>query len=575
MENNWKNMRSQLHDNLKISMNNRATWLCCFLFFGAFAVHAQTTFNLNYQGVWQSGYRTCNVLEDGYLLSGWTLDTVSNQWHYDVFTHRLASEGILTNQNHFGELERWIVTDNANGISFRENEFIQVGHGGHQDTLRLFLLWFNEDGDTIRTRTYLSPNIGETTAQWEDYFFPNYAVLTATGEVYVCSEIGTATTGNDIFVMKTDAEGNELWRYVYAHDDNDLALTLLPFTDGIIVGGVATWTGETESAGLIIKLDSNGNLDWHIPTLPFSVLYHPEAFLNDNGAIVTVGGFKEENAPFSYTSISTVIKLDTLGGVIWQTPFSDYIDGAGKQFSTLIQTPDSNFVAAGSWWEYSGILNEWGEEILEYYTHLIKVNKENGDIIWERYYNLAPLQDGVTHEIYDMKPTPDGGLIFCGEVIADFGPGQPYQQGWVCKLDACGCLVPGCDGGCIVGVQEMGAQPFSAGEGWFLVGPNPARDYINIYLRLTPPDGYRDSSAGEGAAYPPTSTFDIQHSLFDIRNSTFVIHDLLGNEIKSFAPHRADTTYIVDTTGLAGGQYVVSLVSEGAVLQSEKIVVAR
>jgi hypothetical protein len=50
--------------------------------------------------------------------------------------------------------------------------------------------------------------------------------------------------------------------------------------------------------------------------------------------------------------------------------------------------------------------------------------------------------------------------------------------------------------------------------------------------------------------------------------------------VKSFAPHRGDTTYIVDTTGLAVGQYVVSLVSDpegagGVVLQREKIVIAR
>jgi len=153
------------------------------------------------------------------------------------------------------------------------------------------------------------------------------------------------------------------------------------------------------------------------------------------------------------------------------------------------------------------------------------------------------------HYANDLKATPDGGVIFCGQATDLSGDPNdvlnPPQQGWICKLDACGCLVPSCDPNCIVGVEEKATEEFHA----FKVGPNPANDLLNIYL-------------------PP-------NSISENKQAQFVFYDMQGKVIKTFQPHRDDVTYIVDVADLPVGNYLLQLEIENKALESLRVEIVR
>ena len=166
------------------------------------------------------------------------------------------------------------------------------------------------------------------------------------------------------------------------------------------------------------------------------------------------------------------------------------------------------------------------------------------DDILERFYHFieSPFDK---HRVYDLKATSDGGYIFCGDVIDEdvATNGQIIQKGWLVKVDACGCLVPGCDPNCVVGIEEFKDLRIQR----FKVGPNPANQLLNIHL------------------------FASAH--FHFSSLHFQLHDMQGRLIKEFFPPTDNTTYMMDVEQYESGVYVLSLVDEGVVVQTEQIVI--
>jgi hypothetical protein len=125
----------------------------------------------------------------------------------------------------------------------------------------------------------------------------------------------------------------------------------------------------------------------------------------------------------------------------------------------------------------------------------------------------------------------------------------PYQQGWLVKLDECGCLVPGCDSLCsYVGCASSDTTAyFPPVANQFIVGPVPATQFINIYF-----------AGGD----------------LDLTQTHFDMYDLQGRLVYSFAPDAADTTYMLSTEKFASGAYVLMLHHNGEKVQERKVIIA-
>ena len=191
----------------------------------------------------------------------------------------------------------------------------------------------------------------------------------------------------------------------------------------------------------IIKTDSAGNEQWvwrsdtHKENSSSFDLIHTK-----DGGFVYCGignGYEidEGGAGYLYQK-GWIEKLDSNRNVVWYDTI-DNIYNNGTPLTVLKELDDSTIVVAGD------LTGGFNQDTVKYdigYACLIKY-KPNGDKIWQRKYSYN--NDSLIGSIYDMKQTPDGGFVLCGESDDYFlYYGNTLQQAWVIKVDSNGCLGP-------------------------------------------------------------------------------------------------------------------------------------
>jgi hypothetical protein len=241
-------------------------------------------------------------------------------------------------------------------------------------------------------------------------------------------------------------------------------------------------------------------------------------------------------------------KMDFQGNYIWtaEIPNGENIEQYNEH---LVQAQDGGFVCAAVHYQGGATPGLPGVNNYVYRTWLWKVDAD-GNFLWDRKYEYLSL-DSAYFNVYayphDLKATPDGGFIVAGEATAtcsNYPTCDAFiQQGWLLKVDGCGCLVPGCDESCISASSELNTVEKTP---YFIYGPNPIEDALHIYLRSS--------------------------SLLDLSNTTLSFYDQLGRRVHSLSLAHDDTTYIIDTNVLSIGEYILVLEKDGQILQSEKLV---
>jgi len=95
-----------------------------------------------------------------------------------------------------------------------------------------------------------------------------------------------------------------------------------------------------------------------------------------------------------------VIKIDSLGDVLWANNYGNYYDEFGYG---IIETIDSNYVISGSTDDTTTAAN--GTD-----AYLLKVSKNNGTVIWDKIWSYSDYNVG-----YDLVEDPlDSSLIVVG-----------------------------------------------------------------------------------------------------------------------------------------------------------------
>ncbi len=529
-------------------------WLCLAMFLLFFKAHSQITFNKRLFADNKTVFESIYPIEEGYLASGWLLDTIG-QNHIDLVIYGFDLEGNELWTKRYGEADRafWSI---ENSSSLLDNRFLQQSTGTRDGVPVVTQSWFNEMGDTIFTRDFESLYFNNG---WDgDYFVSTiFSCLNADSTSYLCVQIFHETTFNDAVLYKLDPQGHELWHYVHATlSDPDVIYAVVPHRGGVIAGINQFIYAEDSTNVLFKKFASNGDTVWEINSNDFiDDALSCNSLIMDGDSLVGCG----KVLPYSvndYYPIASVFKIDTLGTLIWSNTYGAYTNFEWRDFTNVVKTTDGNYVCGGTWTTVPG-----SEEIpigqvnddYDQFAHIVKFDRDNGDIIWERNYRwLETYRDN--HSLNDMKATPDGGVIFCGEANDTYHIYEPpYQQAWVVKLDACGCLVPGCDEECFVGVSELPEGPGNDSKNSkiqvFKFGPNPVSDLLNVYVGSI--------------------------SNADLKNASIAIYDLQGKLMKSFVVKYANTTYMMDVSEMASGEYVMGFMNDGVVLQSEKLVVAQ
>ena len=391
------------------------------------------------------------------------------------------------------------------------------------------------NGDTLWTKSYYSP-YGQGS-----FIRPDKLAYNLNDNVlYLSMTIQNPNNNNiDVYTIKTDMQGNIIWDTIYSTNLRDTypnmfvdatETLLFCFKTDLAFSALSNYQMQhqywwLDNAGNITNsfstpnIKPNSNLKWLLG-LPRDLIK-----TMDGGWIMgTSLGTEIQTAPPNPVLFDPYIyKLDASLNLVWDKKIRGQTPTYTTEIIRILEQPDSSIVAFGTKVDSTYITKGM----------MIRLSPF-GDSLWARYFYVIGNQ-GDEHILSDAKPTPDGGYILCGQAKAISGP-RP-QQGWLLKLDSMGCLVPGCHITAVKQVEDHLRMSIK-------VFPNPATEYINIYIPKTP--------------YP--STLQLQ------------LYDLNGHLLQHHNIPQDDATYILPTEGLAAGTYLLQLLDEnGQLLATEKV----
>jgi hypothetical protein len=307
--------------------------------------------------------------------------------HYDGLLIKTDSEGNeLWNRTYGGPYE-----DIFNCVrETNDNGYIIVGYSKNSQS-NLFETWLiktDENG-------YL---------QWEKRFLSNppegfgeYVLILDDGYLLMAT-VYIKSGGNDIWLIKTDFNGNEIWNKTIGNNlEDDFSIGSVIKTSNnefVIVGGTREYFPNKI---LLIKTDYYGNRLWR------KTYDGKEGFnvfeTEDEGYMIT-GGLAED---------AYLIKTDKDGNELWRKSFSiryDYWCWASTQ------TSDGGYIIAGGMGLYDN-------------GFIMKFDAE-GNKFWE-FYLGGDKRDSISCAI----ESDDGNYVFCGET-ASYSAGK-YDV-WLIKM---------------------------------------------------------------------------------------------------------------------------------------------
>jgi len=242
---------------------------------------------------------------------------------------------------------------------------------------------------------------------------------TSDGGYVIAGRTGSSGAGgDDVWLVKTDAIGHEVWDRTYGGAGGDIGYSVERTPDGGYV-----IAGSTESYGAgdwdvwLIKTDADGNKLWD---RTFGGANGDEGYSvqpTSDGGYVVVGRTSSSGAGQDDVWL---IKTDADGNRVWDRTFGGEVSDYGN---SVRQTSDGGYVIAGTTWTYGvGWDDVW----------LIKTDAA-GNRLWDRTFG-----GGFYDRGHSVQLTPDGGYIIAGSTQS-WGAGD--WDVWLIKTDASGYAV--------------------------------------------------------------------------------------------------------------------------------------
>ena len=242
--------------------------------------------------------------------------------------------------------------------------------------------------------------------------FGQSVIETDDGGIAVVGYTGSFGAGGyDVWLIKTDANGDVLWTKTYGGVSSDYGYSLKQVDDGgYIIGGSSPSPITGGLDFLLIRTDPQGNLLWLKTYDGLNTDYSWSIDITEDGGIIICG---EQNA-FPQTPDGMVIKTDSVGEIEWQKTFgTTNVD----HFYGVQQTTDSGYIICGA--IGVGIFKGW----------LLKLDT-NGDTLWTRIYGGE-----LSGWFQSIMETEDGGFILTG-LLSTADPENPDL--WLLKTDSAG-----------------------------------------------------------------------------------------------------------------------------------------
>jgi len=343
---------------------------------------------LNNNAIINIGQSVQQTEDNGYILTGFKGEFSSgNPSSY------LIQNTLLTKYNEDGD-KGWSKTftfiDSNMGYSVQQTEdngYIISGAAISSDNSYAMLLKTDEQGNEEWTKTYsgLGHAHGTTVQQTIDKGY----ILTGS------SSFLNNTNSSYVFLQKTDENGHEIWSKTFEIRNNSLGNSVRQTEDqGYIITGVTedfNWIEPglgIEYTVLLIKTDTNGNLEWSKTFTFMDINMGYSVQQNEDKGYIIVGSVVSLE---DFNSYALLLKTDERGNEEWHKTFIN------KNGYSVRQTEDEGYIVGGT-----AISSD------NSYAMLLKTD-EQGNEEWSKTYAGLGYALGTT-----VQQTIDKGYILTG-----------------------------------------------------------------------------------------------------------------------------------------------------------------
>ena len=209
---------------------------------------------------------------------------------------------------------------------------------------------------------------------------------------------------SDIYLLKIDSIGNQIWQSTFGGLAEDVGYSVANTNDGgFIVASQTRSYGKGGSDGMIVKFDKNGQKEWNKVFGGKGMDYFKSIANNSFDGFIVGGGTRSFN---NGDSQGWALLVDQKGFPIWEKTFGD---NGEDGFNMISPTRDNSFIGVG----YSASFFSKGlKDIL-----MVKIDSL-GNKSWMQLYGGR--DDDKANAVYECK---DGGFVLTGETNS-FGKGK-------------------------------------------------------------------------------------------------------------------------------------------------------
>jgi hypothetical protein len=207
----------------------------------------------------ENSYGIENTLDGGFILGGAT--SSYGRGNKDMFLIKTDGSGTTQWQKTYGGTDDETAWD---VISASDSGFIMIGTSKS---------YGNGKGDALVVKTDKDGNVSWTRAIGTDSLEEAYAgVQSRSGSIYITGWAVTDTFGSDLFIAKLTSNGNLSWFKTFGDRGDEEGFAIFEDSRGnIVASGFTNW--DSVSAGFangnpgdrdvfVVKTDTNGNLNW-------------------------------------------------------------------------------------------------------------------------------------------------------------------------------------------------------------------------------------------------------------------------------------------------------------------------
>ena len=422
---------------------------------------------------------------------------------------------------------------------------------GNSDSLGsndLSLTKLDANGNRLWTKYYGTGNT-------ENGFFLN---TTNDGNLVFTGETETASNNLDVVIGKVDTTGAVLWYTTYASPVNETGKYIEQTTDGgyIIAGAQNDALGLYDI--LVLKLDANGNYQWHQPLGRSDNEYGSMIHEIPAGYILTA-----DTRSYGAGGYDVILyDLDTAGNEIWSQTYGDSLQNGCQG---LLITSDGKYLSYGE-------TEIAPSSAFDFFLEKIDTS---GTVIWRYTYGGSG-----SDAIFSVKEDVDGGFI-CTGYSNSYNGFAPLDL-VIFKVDAAGTFQ---------WKQTYGGSGIDIGyeiirsinnNGFIITGKTVTDGNDEFYLLKLDNNGLLSgiSSMEENSVMfdvfpnPAAEAFFVHYRLSgNADDSRLQLYNMLGEIIYENKLDSPEDTVKIDVSALGPGIYFCVVVKNGEKILSKKIVI--